>query len=281
LTLRHTDLRYELGGDFSALDATGSVRVEAIDLQHPFIRTRQFNVHGQLAYERKSLEDRQGATGFINERRIAGRTIGLSVDARDGWLGGGFSLLTVAMTASELDLLTPAIALSDQSAGGRFTQGAFSKTGYTLSRMQAMGGPWTLSFNLSGQTASRNLEGSEKMALGGPGGVRAYAIGEGASDQGWITQTELRRAFGDPAGQSGLNMFAFYDAGRSRINRNPAPGDTIDRIQRSGYGLGLETRRFGSFVLRATAAWRDDAGSANDTSINRSPRIYVQGSLFF
>ena len=119
------------------------------------------------------------------------------------------------------------------------------------------------------------------MALGGPGGVRAYAIGEGASDQGWITQTELRRAFGDPAGQSGLNMFAFYDAGRSRINRNPAPGDTIDRIQRSGYGLGLETRRFGSFVLRATAAWRDDARSANDTSINRSPRIYVQGSLFF
>ena len=45
---------------------------------------------------------------------------------------------------------------------------------------------------INGQFASKNLDISEKMGLGGANGVRAYPEGEAYGDQGYVLNLEAR-----------------------------------------------------------------------------------------
>ena len=55
------------------------------------------------------------------------------------------------------------------------SNGAFSKFFYSLNRLQRVTSQDALSFNLSGQQASKNLNSSEQFSLGGANGVRGLS----------------------------------------------------------------------------------------------------------
>lgn len=89
---------------------------------------------------------------------------------------------------------------------------------------------WKLHLTLHGQMASRALDGSEKLSLGGPYGVRAYPSSEGAVDTGYQASAELQYKVSD-----GLTVGPFFDIGEGTMNKNIG-----DHRHLLGWGLGLQ-----------------------------------------
>lgn len=89
---------------------------------------------------------------------------------------------------------------------------------------------WRLYFSFHGQMASRALDGSEKMSLGGPYGVRAYPSSEGAVDAGYQFSAEIQHKISD-----GLWAGPFFDIGEGIMDKN---GNNHRRLM--GWGLGLQ-----------------------------------------
>lgn len=89
---------------------------------------------------------------------------------------------------------------------------------------------WKLHFSFHGQMASRALDGSEKMSLGGPYGVRAYPSSEGSVDAGYQFSTEIQYKVSD-----GLWFGPFFDIGEGIMDKNRS-----DHRLLMGWGLGLQ-----------------------------------------
>jgi hemolysin activation/secretion protein len=112
-------------------------------------------------------------------------------DQRDVIGGGGLSTYSLAWSMGKLDIQTPAARAIDDTTAS--SNGQYNKLAFAVSRLQQA--TQTLSFlaSLSGQVASKNLDVSEKMALGGMYGVRAYPEGEAYADQGYLLTLEARQ----------------------------------------------------------------------------------------
>lgn len=79
-------------------------------------------------------------------------------------------------------------ARSLDEASARTQRGRGGKGGLAAS------GIWALHGGLGGWLASKSLDSSEKCALGGAEGVRAYPHGESSADEGCVANVELRYA---------------------------------------------------------------------------------------
>ncbi len=129
--------------------------------------------------------------------------------------------------------------------------------------------------------ASKNLDISEKMGLGGVGGVRAYPGGEGYADQGYVLNLEVRRslpAFGAALpGQA--QAVAFVDTGTVSLNKQPwAPGE--NRKTLSGAGLGLTWMGANGLALKLYYAHK--LGNAKAVTVPDSAgRIWLQAVKYF
>jgi len=119
------------------------------------------------------------------------------------------------------------------------------------------------------QSASKNLDSSEKMSLGGAGGVRAYPTSEAIGDEGVLAQLELRYSAGSYA------PYVFVDGGSIKTNAKPAPGATNNKRSLSGGGVGVRYQR-NAWSGDATLAWRNTGGAPQaDTSRDPKPRVWV------
>ena len=87
-----------------------------------------------------------------------------------------------------------------------------------------------LHLTFHGQMASQALDGSEKMSLGGPYGVRAYPSSEGSVDAGYQASAELQYKIGN-----GLMAGPFFDIGEGTTDKNSGR----HRLLR-GWGIGLQ-----------------------------------------
>ena len=128
--------------------------------------------------------------------------------------------------------------------------------------------------------ASKNLDTSEKMELGGMYGVRAYPEGEAYADEGYLVTLEARQQLPMPPNMLGqLQAVAFIDAGEVKLNHSPwAEGSR--RRHLSGAGVGLYWMRANSFSVKAFYARKlgsEDATSAPD----KSGRFWVQAVKYF
>ena len=115
----------------------------------------------------------------------------------------------VSATVGDLRLLNGAQAALD--ASGAETEGSFGKA--TFSAIASMpvrliDDRTALTLSLSGQLASKNLNSAEQFYLGGPYGIRAYPVAQGAGSQGMIASLNLSRQFGQS-----LSVGVFADAG--------------------------------------------------------------------
>ena len=114
--------------------------------------------------------------------------------------------------------------------------------------------------------------------------MRAYPTGEALGDTGWIFSAEARYLVpGWKVGSGDVTLSGFWDQGWVRINENnPATNAAVANNRRlSGYGVGASLGKDGDFVLRASAAWRNENEQPQaDTGI-RVPRVWVQGIKWF
>jgi hemolysin activation/secretion protein len=267
---------YELGADFAALQASGTADGLGFTTSYPLVRSARLNVRALASAEARALEDRIGATSTVNRKRAAMLQFGLSGEARDDFLAGGITALQLLGTAGELRIRTPDLATTD--AAGARTQGHYDKLVASFSRVQGLSEAWRLSLAYTAQRASKNLDSSEKMSVGGTIGVRAYPAGEAAGDDVQLLQAELRYA-GWALLDGQLSPFLFLDAARSRINHQPfAAGRNLRELR--GWGLGAEWSVPGKLFVRAWAA-RKLGNEAATADTDRSGRLWLQAGILY
>lgn len=267
----YSQVEYELGREFAVLDANGRAEVLEFSLSHPVIRSRSRNLFARLGWQRKDLDDRLGLISRRDEKSLRSVFAGLAYEQRDKLFGGGYTSAGLTASFGTLDL--DGIARVEDRAGRR-TEGSFQRWNYELSRLNRLVGPLNLFFGITGQFADRNLTSAEKVALGGPRAVRAYAPAEATVDEGHVAKLELRYSV-----TPDLSLQAFHDWGWGRFNRHPAAGEGDNHVALRAYGLGAFWSMADGFVLRASLAWRATERGLTDT--DRVPRLYMQISKSF
>jgi len=279
LGVAYTHFDYELGREFEALDAHGQVGIASLYASYPLIRSRNANLYGLAAFDHKTFRDEVGATGATTEKTARVALLGLAGDRHDRLWGGGWSTFSLNAYAGDLDLRTPQ-ARADDALTAR-TQGRYGKLTLEADRLQAFDGPLSLYLRGRGQLASKNLDASEKMELGGAYGVRAYPEGEGYGDQGYLLTAEARLRLARLSEQMGgtLQAVAFVDHGAVTLSKSPwAAGDNHRALSAVGVGLTWADRH--DLVVKVSYAVKlgDEAAlSAPD----RSGRVWVQVSKLF
>ena len=274
----YSRLDYVLGKEFAPLGANGVATVASVFGNYTLIRSRNTNLYAGLNYDHKKFQDRVTLFSSVTDRKINVLTGNLYGNHQDSLGGGGVSTFSLGLSAGTLDIQTPA-ALAADAVSAR-TQGSYNKLAFTASRLQQVTNNFSLFAGISGQTASKNLDPSEKMSLGGMDGVRAYPQGESYGDQGYLVNLEARLLLPNAESLPGrANLIGFVDAGGVTINKNPWAAGPNQRSL-GAYGVGLTWSDPGNFLLRTYYARKlgnDVATSAPD----RSGRFWIQGVKYF
>jgi hemolysin activation/secretion protein len=272
-------LKFHLGtSTFAGLDQSGTADVASIFALHPISRTRNFNLFGQASFDLREFRDDRRAVNIVSERKTRVGTFSLVGDSRDAWLRGGINNFSLAGTFGNLDIESAADLAADQSTIGRDMLGDYSRLNGTFTRLNALTEKTQIYVSYAFQLASKNLDASEKIGLGGPNAVRAYAVGEATSDEGHLFTLEAR--YGLPQFFERLPgsfvASAFFDYGRGKLNKEPLPleANANTRILR-GVGIGLTWARHEDFLIRASLAWRLSDAPISDP-VDRKPRLYFQ-----
>ena len=280
-----TGFQYTLGKDFAAQGLNGEGQVYTVYALHPLLRTRNANLFIQGAAERKDLEDRNDSINGVVDQTITNGKLGVVGDFRDRLMSGGLNSYSLTVTGGKLEI-SPADALAlDQSAIGSQAAGHFSKFNVEYRRLQRLTDQLNLLFAYAGQAANKNLTAAEKMALGGPNGVRAYPVGEAPGDVGQVGTLELRwlvpkvQVFGGD-----LTLSTFIDHGQVLTQKDqPAAIAAVSANKRSitGAGVGVSLGREGNFLLRMDIATPLDNETPQSDSKKVDPRVWVQAIKWF
>jgi len=269
-TLSFTDLNYKvLGQQFAALDADGDAMVGSLNVQHPVIRSRNFNLFAVGGADIKSLDDRTTGGANHDKRDLFIGHAGVTGDFRDERFGS-LNSFTFTLNGGDNKIRTASELEKDQDpVAGHKTSGSFEHLDGDYQRLQAITDTTSVLLSMRGQYAFQNLDTSEKSSLGGPRGVRAYAVGDGVGDDLFQGTLELRQRI--PAWtlyNAPFVLSAFVDGGRVKDWHDPITGiDTDNTHTLGGYGLGLNMTSRDDFQFRLDVAHRinksDLAGSDN------------------
>ncbi len=272
-------MNYRLGQEFEPLQANGTVRTASLYGIYPLIRSRNNNLYARLDYDDKTYQDKVDSTFSVTDKGARVLTASINGDHRDAMGGGGFSAYSLAWSAGSLDIQTPA-ALAQDGLSAQ-SNGHFNKLGFSAMRLQNLAGPVSLSAAIKGQFASKNLDASEKMELGGAYAVRAYPEGEAYADQGYVINLEVRYAlpkFSESLpGQ--MQLVGFIDTGSVTLNKNPWHSGPNERTL-SAIGVGLTWADNKNFLVRTYYAHKlgnESATSAPDAS----GRFWIQLVKYF
>jgi hemolysin activation/secretion protein len=278
LGVAYSDLNYKLEHEFAALQAKGHARIATVFGTYPLRRSRQSNMYIGLSLEAKTFRDRLDAEPSVSDKRAQVAVASWYGDQRDDWGGGGFNSYTLAWSTGSIDIRTPAALQRDADTAR--SDGDYNKLAFALSRVQRANESLTLSASLSGQMASKNLDISEKMELGGMYGVRAYPEGEDYADEGVLLTLEARQQLRLPAYAAGqVHLAVFVDAGTVKLHHRPWLAED-QRRHLSGAGVGLywtQSRDFSIKAFYARKLGHEDALSAPD----KSGRVWMQGVKYF
>jgi hemolysin activation/secretion protein len=275
----YSGLRYELGKEFAYLNAHGTAKVASLYGRYPLIRSRNNNLYAGLAYDDKTFQDKVDLTSSVTDKKARVLMASLSGDHRDRLGGGGLSAYSLTWSAGNIDIQTPSALAAD--AAGPQSNGRFNKLGFSAMRLQRVTDTISLYAAVNGQVASKNLDSSEKMELGGMNAVRAYPEGEAYADQGYVLTLEARLLLPKFSQQmpGQVHLIGFVDTGSVTINKNPwGPGD--NRRTLSGAGVGLNWSENNNFLVRAYYA-RKLGNEVATSAPDKSGRFWIQAVKYF
>jgi hemolysin activation/secretion protein len=273
-------MKYWLGEEFNELEAQGTANVTSAFGSYPLIRRRNKSLYVQAAYDFRRFRDEVRAASAVSRKDADVWLLNVNGDSTDSFGGGGHTRYSLTWTTGDLRILTADLQTIDAATAR--TEGQYVKAGLVLTRLQALGARTSAYFSFSGQVASRNLDISEKMELGGPNAVRAYPEGEAYGDEGFVTTLEGRWALsGDAMGRlpGTLSLVAFADYGEVTLSKDRwAPGDNHRSL--SAAGLGVNWAEENDFIVRLSYAFKlgsEEATSAPDAD----GRFWAQLVKFF
>lgn len=260
--VHYSHLTYGLIGDFAALGATGVAKTAGLDFSYPLMRSQMHNLNLAVSYDNKTFDNTANAGN--SSYGVKAYTVTLSGNQFDD--SGSVNAGSVAVTTGE-----------------KSTEGSYSKINLNLSRQQIIQEDLSLLVSASWQVASKNLDSSEKIYLGGSSGVRAYPSNEGGGSEGRTLTTELRQRLAERWTLSG-----FYDYGWAVVHRNTAtPASNPGNYNLQGYGISLAWMGPHGLDLKATAAQRintnplQSAQGMDTDGTYKSTRYWLNASMAF
>jgi hemolysin activation/secretion protein len=266
-------------------DIRGIAETTGIDASYPIIRSRAANLSIAATLDRKTF-DNWSSFGSTNRYRMDVAAYTLAGNAFDGFGGNGATNASLVFVDGRVNLDGSANQAAD--AASTQTAGHYQKLKLTLGRNQTVTDDISVYGQYAIQSASKNLDSSEKLTLGGATGVRAYPTGEGSGAEGQTLTLEARFRLPD-----GLNLTAFHDWGRiTAVNRNnlSPTGVTLTALNAyslRGHGLALSWLSPLGVQFKGTWARREaynpnPAGNDNDQDGSKlDNRFWFTASLSF
>ena len=283
LGVAYTALDYRLGKEFAPLQAHGTAEIASIYGSYPLIRSRNTNLYALVGFDARTYQDRVDSTvpPTVTDKRNHVWMGSLYGNHRDRIGAGGVTSYSLAWSAGDLDIRTPA-ALAADAATAR-SNGHYGKLAFRLARLQNVTDTFALYAAINGQFASKNLDISEKMGLGGPYAVRAYPVGEAYGDEGYVVNLEARlrlpKFSQSMPGQ--VHLIGFVDTGTVTLNKNPWPTAAVPNERTlSAAGIGLTWADYNNFAV--SAYWAHKLGNAVATSApDKNGRFWVHAVKYF
>lgn len=265
--LNASQLRYEVVQPaLAALDSRGTANTSGFIASYPLARRTDVNLSLQGSYDEKHLIDTTVA-GETGNRRVAVAGLALNGYVLGRPLSGGITSFGLGLVAGDSEQRNAGARAVDATT--REVQGGFSKLSYNLGYLQPLSEAWRFNATLRGQYASKNLDSTERFSLGGPGGVRAYPVGEATGDEGWLLSLNVSRQI-----EEALVASVFVDSGSVKLNRNTWAGwnagnPSLDNSYGlSAIGASLDWRPAASVVLTASVATAVGDNPGRDASGN-------------
>lgn len=264
---------FKVGKELSGSRFTGKAENANLNLKYPIYRSTAESLLTNFNYDKKYLYNAT-AGAATSDKELDNYTLGFTYQKIDQFISGGYTQVSINFTRGDLDLSKVADSLNtDQGTSGYKTNGSFNKQNLQLSRIQQLPEKFTLNFVGDAQFASKNLDTSEKMSLGGPSGVRAYPSGEASGDEGYRYSLDLRYSLGNFPYFGDITPLIFYDYGRIKQYKNKdvsTSSVTNNEYSLSGYGLGLEAANSNNFSLKFIAAHTNGSNPGASTQGNDS-----------
>lgn len=255
--------------DLSALDPNGTATTFGLGASYPLIRRHDQMFTLTASADSKKLVDNTTA-GETSNRKAQITNLGIYgwlMPASDQFLGGGKTTVGAAIGfGSSHQHNAGALAADDLT---RRVEGNFTKLDYTFGHLRPLNKDWTFDATLHGQFADKNLDSTERFSLGGPWGIRAYPVGEGTGDEGWLLNVNFRRRLSE-----GTAATLFLDTGGVTVNHNVYAGwnaglpQLKNNYQLSGVGAGLDWHILNNALLNATLATPLGSNPGRDANNN-------------
>jgi hemolysin activation/secretion protein len=279
-----SSLTYETLNRFTPVPFNG--RSNTVGAYSTYALARSARSNKTLSFNLETRDYNNYTEGVeISKYNIKSATLGLQGnrflgDAVWSWsLSGLYGQLSID-SASQLD--------SDQLYAK--TEGGYGK----LSFYSLINKPMTLKktnllLTLNGQLATKNLNSSEQIYLGGPYGVRAYPVSQGGGSEGMTLSAQINHTF-----ENNLELGVFFDAALIRQFK-----DTYDNwrgLTQAGngyavYAAGLDAKyRYKkkaeisgtlAFPLNDNPLFNQRGEALNVDNQNRDVQLWLKGSFFF
>lgn len=292
----YSKMDVEVGGNAQliALGINNKSEIASVFASYPLERTANRNTYLTTSLDNKFYKNdsKSGALGssIDNERVINALNLGASGDLFGSWggkLGWGVNLMLANNDLSGNKIYRDQV---DKLAAN--TQGNFAKLNANVSHIVPIAQDWYLYTALSAQWADKNLDTAEKFQLGGPFGVRAYPVGEGLGDHGWLATAEVRHNVGETQ-LGNVEVFGFADTGgvtqfvTTYSTAFDGKQNNRNTYELSGVGLGVGVTYKDTGNLRVMVA--EKIGSNPNPSIfntdadgrKDNTRVWVVGTIVF
>lgn len=221
-----------LNQSFNSLYANGIANTGGVEASLPLIRSRPKNLVTTFNWNYSDFKN--WTIAGVNQDQTYTTSvaqIGLNGNLLDDILGGGINTGLLNVSGGDVS----------RNINGPYSTyygvaGSFAKARYGFTRLQSVTEEVMAYVSISGQVASKNMDSSEQLYLGGPMNVRAYGSGQGPATQGNLTTFELRRNLPYQTQVAG-----FYDIGNVQAWKfnNPAVSQYSNNYVLQGAGLSL------------------------------------------
>lgn len=246
---------YQLGDAASSLVAGGSAQQSGVWGQYDVFRSSAASVKVRAQLDSYALRDSIEVSNTNTARRIDAAALEVHTEINQLPAGAARAGLTLGWHAGNMRWVDAQAAVVDST--GAHIAGDYGYISVKMQAEHALGPVGSLSLAWSGQWANTNLDGSQKFALGGPSGVRAYETGVLNGDTGQLLSLQWR--YGLPiasdAPSGGLwQSRVFWDYGQAKINQKP--WQALDNeFAISGWGLGLDWQHPSGWQASLSMAW--------------------------
>jgi len=256
----------EPGDELRELGVQGESLTLGFGLQYPFVRSREVNVIGRMAYTGRDSESGNFFLDPLYDDKTSTVAVELFMNRATSW--GAYVTSRISMTQG-LDAFG-ATRAADRQKSRATGSGQFTRVNAEATWTQSLFAG--LQFTLAGtaQLTPDSLLASEEFGVGGVLYGRAFDPSEITGDEGYAAKAELFYAY--PAQELGtIEPYVYYDGGQVRQN-DPLPGE-VRRASLESVGGGIRITVDGGYA--ASFEYAKPIGRDVTANGDRDGRVFV------